>query len=59
MKPLDCHPEHAFFGRREPAQSLPKGIWARRATSPVLCDTIIARLARFLINPHSLPIRLP
>ncbi len=38
----DCHPECAFFARRR--------IWASRATCRVLCDTIIARLARILIG---------
>jgi len=46
---LDCHPEQAFFAQR--------GIWASRAMCRVLCDTQIARLARFLIklNPHLRP----
>jgi hypothetical protein len=39
---FDCHPEQAFFARRR--------IWASRAMCRVLCDTIIARLARFLIK---------
>jgi tetratricopeptide (TPR) repeat protein len=38
---FDCHPERAFFARRR--------IWASRAKCRVLCDTIIARLARFLM----------
>jgi hypothetical protein len=46
MKHFYCHPEQAFFARR--------GIWASRAKCRVLCDTIIARLARFLINSRSL-----
>src|SRR5271168_3866537 len=33
---LDCHPEQAFFAPREPALSLPKGIWASRAASRFL-----------------------
>jgi hypothetical protein len=37
---FDCHPEQAFFAQR--------GIQASRAKCRVLCDTIIARLARFL-----------
>src|SRR5258708_26088382 len=37
-----CHPEQAFFARR--------WIWASRAKCRVLCDTIIARLARFFIK---------
>ncbi len=56
MLEFDCHPEQAFFARR--------GIWASRAKQPALsqrsapkgralCDAIIARLARFLMN-HSL-----
>jgi hypothetical protein len=59
MKQSNSHPEQAFFAQREPALSLPKGIWASRAMCRVLCDTIIARLARFFINPHSTPILLP
>jgi hypothetical protein len=39
---LDCHPEQAFFAQR--------GIWASRAKRRALCDAIIARLARFLIE---------
>ena len=50
MLESDCHPEQAFFAQRELALSLPKGIWASRATWRVFCDTIIARLARFLIG---------
>src|SRR5580693_1134492 len=38
----DCHPEQAFFA--------PRGIWASRAMRRVLCDALIARLARFLIK---------
>src|SRR5580658_165729 len=37
-----CHPEQAFFAQRR--------IWASRATRRVLCDALIARLARFLIK---------
>ncbi len=40
MVEFDCHPEQAFFAQR--------GIWASRAKRRVLCDAIIARLARFL-----------
>ena len=42
MKHFDCHPEQAFFAQR--------GIWASRAMRRVLCDAIIACLARFLIE---------
>jgi hypothetical protein len=59
MKHFDCHPKQAFFAQREPALSLPKGIWASRAKCRVLCDTIIARLARFLINSRSLQMSPP
>ncbi len=45
MLEFDCHPEQAFFARR--------GIWASRAKPRVLCEAIIERLARFLMN-HSL-----
>src|SRR5260370_21766721 len=38
---FDCHPEQAFFARRR--------IWASRAMCRVRRDTIIARLARFLL----------
>jgi tetratricopeptide (TPR) repeat protein len=38
---FDCHPEQAFFAQRR--------IWASRAKCRGFCDTIIARLARFLI----------
>jgi anthranilate synthase/aminodeoxychorismate synthase-like glutamine amidotransferase len=41
-RPADCHPEQAFFARR--------GIWASRAKRRVLCDAILARLARFHIE---------
>jgi hypothetical protein len=41
---FDCHPEQAFFAQRR--------IWASRAVCRVLCDTIIARLARFLTKLH-------
>jgi hypothetical protein len=41
---FDCHPEQAFFARRR--------IWASRAMCRALRDTIIARLARFLIKLH-------
>jgi len=51
MKHFDCHPEQAFFAQR--------GIWASRAMCRVLCDTIIARLARFLINSRSLEMSPP
>jgi tetratricopeptide (TPR) repeat protein len=37
----DCHPEQTLFAQR--------GIWASRALCRVLCDTLIARWARFLI----------
>src|SRR5580658_3623749 len=37
-----CHPEQASFAQR--------GIWASRAKRRVLCDAIIARLARFPIE---------
>jgi hypothetical protein len=40
MLEFDCHPEQAFFAQR--------GIWASRAMWRAFCDTIIARLARFL-----------
>jgi hypothetical protein len=42
-----CHPEQAAFAQR--------GIWVSRALCRVLCDTIIARLARNRSNnrvPH-------
>src|SRR6202522_1200417 len=39
---LDCHPERAFLARRR--------IWASRAKHRVLCDAMVARLARFLIK---------
>ena len=39
---FDCHPEQASFAQR--------GIWASRAKRRVLCDALIARLARFLIK---------
>jgi hypothetical protein len=39
MKQFVCHPEQSFFAQR--------GICASRAKCRVLCDTIIARLARF------------
>jgi hypothetical protein len=42
MKNFYCHPEQAFFA--------PRGIWAVRAKCRVFCDTIIARLDRFLIQ---------
>jgi hypothetical protein len=42
MLELDCHPEQAFFAQR--------GIWASRAKRRVLCDAIIACLARLLIQ---------
>ncbi len=56
MLEFDCHPEQAVFALR--------GTWAGRAKLPalsqrsalkrrVLCDAIIARLARFFIK-HSL-----
>jgi hypothetical protein len=48
MNQLDCHPEQAFFA--------PRGIWAGRAKCRVLCDTIIARLARFLFQSPDHPI---
>ena len=35
-----CHPEQAFFAQR--------GIWASRAKRCVLCNAVIARLARVL-----------
>jgi tetratricopeptide (TPR) repeat protein len=38
---FDCHPEQGFFAQRR--------IWASRAKCRGFCDTIIARLARFLI----------
>jgi hypothetical protein len=38
---MSCHPE-AFFAQR--------WIWASRAKRRVLCDAIIARLARILIG---------
>ena len=38
---LGCHPEQASFA--------PRGIWASHAMCRALCDTIIARLARFII----------
>jgi hypothetical protein len=41
MLELACHPERAFFAQRR--------IWASRALCRVLCDTIVARLARFFI----------
>ena len=41
---FDCHPEQAFFARRR--------ISASCALRRVLCDAIIARLARFLAKPH-------
>jgi len=41
-----CHPERASFARRR--------IWASRAVWRVLCDTSIARLARFLIASLSI-----
>src|SRR5580700_8744431 len=46
-----CHPEQALFARRR--------IWASRAKGRVLCDPIIARLARFLISLYSIPHRHP
>ena len=36
----------------EPVPSLSREIWASRAMCRVLCDTIIARLARFLTKLH-------
>jgi len=45
---FDCHPEQAFFAQR--------GIWASRAMRRALCDAIIARLARFLIELSHYPI---
>jgi hypothetical protein len=42
---LICHPEQALLAQRR--------IWASRAKCRVLCDTLIARLARFLINIHN------
>jgi hypothetical protein len=39
---FDCHPEQALFAQR--------GIWASRAMRRVLCDAIVARLARFRIK---------
>jgi hypothetical protein len=39
---VNCHPEQALFAQR--------GIWASRALCRVLCDTIIARFARFLFK---------
>jgi hypothetical protein len=55
-----CHPERALFAQREPAPSEAEGTWASRAMLPalskrsaskgrVLCDAIVARLARFPI----------
>ena len=41
---FDCHPEQAFFAQRR--------IWASRAKGYVLCDPIVARLARFLVKLH-------
>ena len=41
---FDCHPEQAFFVQRR--------IWASRAKGYVLCDPIVARLARFLLKLH-------
>jgi hypothetical protein len=49
MLELACHPKQAYFAQRNPALSLPKGICASRAKGRIFCDTIIARLARFLI----------
>jgi hypothetical protein len=59
MLELACHPEQAFFAQRGACPELAEGIWASRAAWPALskrsapkgrvfCDTIIARLARFL-----------
>jgi len=64
-KRSDCHREQAFFARRRACPELAEGIWASPATWPalskrsapkgrVLCDTITARLARFLIALLSL-----
>ena len=39
-----------FLRGEEPALSEVEGIWASRAKCRVLCDTIIARSARFLVN---------
>src|SRR5271156_552723 len=55
LPPRACHPEQAFFARRgsgasrteQPALSLPKG--------RVLCDALIARLARLLMLPAPHP----
>jgi len=44
---FDCHPEQAVFA--------PRGIWASRALRRALCDTTIARLARFLTKLHRYP----
>jgi len=61
---FDCHPEQAFFAQRTAwaikvltSSWAKRRIWASRASSlpwaqpkgRVLCDAIIARLARFLI----------
>src|SRR5271169_1929623 len=43
---LACHLEQALLA--------PRGIWASRASCRVSCDTIIARLARFLIATNCL-----
>ena len=50
MHGFDCRPEQASFASR--------GIWASRAKCRVLCDTRIARLARFLIKCNESALRL-
>ncbi len=49
MLELACHPEQAFFAQRGACPELAEGIRASRAVCRVFCDTIVARLARFLI----------
>jgi hypothetical protein len=46
---IDCRSEQAFFAQRE--------IWTNRAKRPVVCDAIVARLARFITRlQHALVI---
>jgi hypothetical protein len=52
MAQFDCHPEQAFFAQRRACPELAEGIWASRAMCRALCDTLLARLARFLIKLH-------
>ena len=49
---FDWHPEHAFLAQGRACPELAEGIWVSRALCRVLCDTITARLARFLTKLH-------